>query len=104
MGILYALSYRRRGRVAEGNGLLNRHTLYGVSRVRIPASPPAAFGWPPVPDDTPIAPYFSDNRRVRSAGGKCARLFLNALFARHDVEADRRVAELERATIVGEKR
>src|SRR5439155_4334647 len=32
---------RRRGRVAEGNGLLNRHTCYSVSRVRIPASPPA---------------------------------------------------------------
>jgi hypothetical protein len=31
---------RRRGRVAEGNGLLNRHTLQGVSRVRIPPSPP----------------------------------------------------------------
>jgi hypothetical protein len=26
--------------VAEGNGLLNRHTLQGVSRVRIPPSPP----------------------------------------------------------------
>ena len=31
---------RRRGRVAEGGGLLNRYTGYTVSGVRIPASPP----------------------------------------------------------------
>ena len=31
---------RRRGRVAEGGGLLNRYTLQGVSRVQIPPAPP----------------------------------------------------------------
>jgi hypothetical protein len=31
----------RRGREAEGGGLLNRYTLKGVSRVRIPPSPPS---------------------------------------------------------------
>ncbi len=30
--------------MAEGNGLLNRHTLHGVSRVRIPPAPPV-FGY-----------------------------------------------------------
>lgn len=29
----------RGGRVAEGDGLLNRYTLFWVSRVRIPSSP-----------------------------------------------------------------
>ena len=31
---------RRCGRVAEGGALLKRYTLKGVSRVRIPSSPP----------------------------------------------------------------
>ncbi len=33
----------RRGRAAEGTRLLNEHTLKGVSRVRIPPSPPFTF-------------------------------------------------------------
>ena len=35
----------RRGREAEGGGLLNRYTLKGVSRVRIPPSPPFSMGY-----------------------------------------------------------
>src|SRR5262245_42980775 len=43
---------RRRGRVAEGGGLLNRYTGHTVSGVRIPPSPPIQCRWP-LP--TPVA-------------------------------------------------
>ena len=43
--ILTELTPRRRGgRVAEGNGLLNRHRGKTLSRVQIPPSPPNFIG------------------------------------------------------------